>query len=245
MLLALMLLLRGKMEYIFSKSETFKNLEYVVDPNTQLFLEMDGANGSTTITNSGVSSHTVTANGNAQLKTAVKKFGTASCYFDGTGDYLTVPDSDDWNLGSDRFTVDLWVRFEAITQDQCFFGQRSGGDSFQLEFDFNNDLLRWWVIVGGSDFIKWEESWNPSTNTWYHIAIIRGWGGDVNTWSMCVDGVSLATLSDSLAVADSTGVLNIARSGVGTGPLEGYIDNFRWSKGIARWAANFTPPGTN
>jgi len=31
-------------------------------------------------------------------------------YFDGTGDYLSIPVSNDFNFGSGDFTIDLWVR---------------------------------------------------------------------------------------------------------------------------------------
>ena len=39
----------------------------------------------------------VTAHGNTQISTSSKKFGSGSGYFDGELDYLTVPDSEDWN----------------------------------------------------------------------------------------------------------------------------------------------------
>ena len=41
--------------------------------------------------------------GNAQLDTSVKKFGTASVEFDGTGDYLYVDSN--FNIGTGDFTV--------------------------------------------------------------------------------------------------------------------------------------------
>ena len=39
----------------------------------------------------------------------IKKFGTASGLFNGTGDYLTIPNHADFNLNGD-FTIDFWVR---------------------------------------------------------------------------------------------------------------------------------------
>ena len=33
-----------------------------------------------------------------------------SAAFDGTGDYLSLADSEDWNFGSGDFTIDFWIR---------------------------------------------------------------------------------------------------------------------------------------
>ena len=60
---------------------------------------------------------TVTANGNAAATTAQYKFAEVgnSILFGGTGDYLTLADSDDWNFGADNFTIDFWVNFSNLT----------------------------------------------------------------------------------------------------------------------------------
>src|SRR3990167_8969973 len=91
------------------------------DSYTKLLLHGDGSDASTTITDE--IGKTVTAVGNAQLDTAQKKFGTASILLDGTGDYATVPDSDDWNFGAGDFTIDFWVRFNGVAESEAFCGQ--------------------------------------------------------------------------------------------------------------------------
>jgi hypothetical protein len=52
--------------------------------------------------------------GNAQLSTAVKKYNNASIYFDGTGDYLRIPNNALWALGTGDFTIEFWVYFNAF-----------------------------------------------------------------------------------------------------------------------------------
>ncbi|MDP6925246.1 MAG: hypothetical protein R2568_10385 [Candidatus Scalindua sp.] len=79
---------------------------FAQDANTVLLLHMDGANNSTSFTDSSDNTHSVTAYGNAKMSTSPKKFGTASASFDGSGDYLAVPDSADLNFGSGNFTLD-------------------------------------------------------------------------------------------------------------------------------------------
>ena len=66
-------------------------------------MHMDGNDNGTTFTDE--CGKTVTAHGDVCTKTAEKKFGTASAYFDGVDDYLSLADSDDWNFSSGDFTI--------------------------------------------------------------------------------------------------------------------------------------------
>ena len=75
-----------------------------IDTYTKLCLHMDGDQSD--------SNHTVTVNGNPKLNTTTKKLGASSMYFDGVGDYLTIPDSTDFTFGNDAFTVDFWMYHE-------------------------------------------------------------------------------------------------------------------------------------
>jgi len=58
----------------------------------------------------GSVAHVVTVEGNAQIDTAQSMFGGASGLFDGTGDYLSLANSDDWDLGTGAWTIDFWIR---------------------------------------------------------------------------------------------------------------------------------------
>ena len=79
-----------------------------IDAYTKALLHFDGADESTTFTDE--SGKTWTAQDNAQLDTSVKKFGTASGLFDGTGDYVDSEVSADFGFGTDDFTVDFWMK---------------------------------------------------------------------------------------------------------------------------------------
>jgi YD repeat-containing protein len=76
----------------------------VNDPFSVVMLHMNGADGSTTFIDD--SNKIWTAAGDAQIDTAQSMFGGASAYFDGSGDYLSTPDSEDFNLGNEDFTID-------------------------------------------------------------------------------------------------------------------------------------------
>ena len=87
---------------------------------TKLLMHMDGDDGTggdgATVLDSSGSRHPVTNVGTAQIKTDHKKLGNGSVWFDGDSDYLTVPDSDDWDFGTGDFAIDFWIRFNVINQ---------------------------------------------------------------------------------------------------------------------------------
>ena len=74
-----------------------------------MLLPMDGTNGSTTFTDSSLNAITVTAVGNAQVSTTQAKYGGASAYFDGSGDYLdTAGTGIATAFGTGDFTIEFW-----------------------------------------------------------------------------------------------------------------------------------------
>lgn len=193
---------------------------------------------------------TVTVNGNAQIDTAQSKFGGASGLFDGNGDYLSVEDSDDWAFGTDDFTIDFWVRFnslDAVNNNDIpgFIGQ--GGS----QTDRNNIAM-----YGGTVYMFFKDSntvrgyysaaWSPSINTWYHLAFVRA-NSETTKGLIFIDGVK-QTVTESTAFGTNS-VGNIAQpltvgdffDGDYHFYLNGWMDEIRVSKGIARWTANFTP----
>jgi hypothetical protein len=104
-----------------------------VDPvfnNVSLLLHGNGTNGSTTITDNSPSPKTVTAVGNAQISTAQSKFGGASIAFDGSGDYLTVLNSSQFNFGVDDFTIEAWFYRTSTAQFEIASCGNPGADGF-------------------------------------------------------------------------------------------------------------------
>ena len=220
-----------------------------IDTYTKLLLHCDGADGSTTFSDSSNNNHTVTANGSVEIDTAQSKFGGASGLFTSTSsDYLSVPDSADWNFGSNPFTVDFWIRpiEDLDSQNRGFFRQRvDWGNQIFCFVDGGRLSLR---VKSGSVItvsLGMASPYGWTANTWYHIAVIRGWGGNTDDWALCIDGTAEATVTDSDSVPDYAAPFEVGRAEDAGGTLyyfNGHIDEFRVSKGIARWTSNFTPP---
>ena len=221
--------------------------------NVSLLLHGDGTNGSTTFTDSSSSNHTITAYGNAQISTTQSKFGGSSMYFDGSGDYLTAPVDSSFEFGTGDFTVECWLYLTNNTgyRPIVLLGNgASGGPSTILYsawylYYFSSTGLSFYRFDGTST--SYNFSTTLSTNTWYHIAVSRS-----GTSLRCfVDGTQVgSTVTTSLSYNKvNNDNLHIGRSRTGSNGntinyLNGYIDDLRITKGLARYTSNFTPPTT-
>lgn len=233
---------------IFSKSGEYElsinssdELSFFVssgNAETKLLLHMDGTDGSTTFSDSSAAGNNATAQGNAQVDTAQSKFGGASALFDGTGDYLTVADSADWDFGTGDFTVDFWVRFAAISTNMALFdiGINSSGKNVQMNVENTNKLE---TRINNTSHLVTLSGGSLVNDTWYHIALVR----NGSTCNVYLNGVSQGSFTDAGDVTGGTGV-EIANSSTigGIAALNGWMDEFRVVKGSAIWTADFTVP---
>lgn len=213
------------------------------DNYTKIMLHMDGTDTSTTFTDE-ITGNTWTAAGNAQIDTAQKKFGTASGLFDGTGDYISIPDNINWYLGSTAFTWDFWIRFNDRTGTQYICGQYVDASNFWYIAKTSDNKIQIYSVSGGTDLALYTTSSAviSADATWYHVEIVRD-GANVYIF---IDGVS-QTLTIGTAVSAGTDFnanlassLYIGQYGSSASYVNGWIDEFRFSKGIARHTANFT-----
>lgn len=174
-----------------------------------------------------------TLNGNAQCAADQAMFGAGSLKLDGTGDYLLSASHPDFGFGAGDYTVEGWFRFNTNAIQMLFdFGStaaradahvlycRSGGG---LTI-FNNNIN---VISGGI----------PSTGAWHHIAYARSG----TATKLFLDG----TQTGSTWTAGTNFAQNALHIGIDYTPangLNGWIDEVRITKGVARYTGNFTPP---
>ena len=212
-----------------------------LDYKTSLLLHCDGANDGTTFTDSTFSPKTVTVVGNTHTDTAVKKFGTASAQFDGTTDKLTVASTADFNPFGVDFTVDFWVNVDSFahTYDWLIGNSQANQAGWNIQLEQSGGKVNFLVGNGSSWEINTVSSgtgYAISTDTWYHIAVVK----NGTAWAMYVDGTSRAT--GTAAGHDYTALLEMGGSTLWSGrDFDGYMDEFRITKGMARWTANFTP----
>ena len=176
------------------------------------------------------------------LSSAQSKFNLTSAYFNGTDAYLSIPDSDNFIFGSDDFTLESWVRFDSVSSIVPIMMHYEDVDNrlgIQLH---NTDGLSFVYEEGGTKLIDIKQGsisgW--SSNVWYHIAVVRSG----NIYNLYRDGSSVANDTNSTIINDIVGDFMIGFDVQYASYLAGYVDEFRITKGIARWTANFTPPTT-
>jgi hypothetical protein len=221
---------------------------FSVDPywsNVVLAMPMDGADNATTFTD--LKGKTVTSNGDAKLSATKIKFGGTSAYFDGTGDYLSIPDSNDWSFGTGDFTVEVWINPSSLTgagvwRAICGQGIDTGSSmSWQIVLNQNNASVFIEYSTNGSTATSAQiPNSSLSIGNWYHIAFCRV-GATVYG---SINGVVTSLSFTASALYSSSAALTI---GCSTGPANyyhGYIVDLRVTKGVARYTSNFTPPSS-
>ena len=197
-----------------------------------LLLPMDGTNGSTTFTDSGPNALAVTAVGNAQISTTQSKYGGASGYFDGAGDYIIATSGNQFQFGTGDFTIEMWVWASSNTgQYKCLFSNRGvDASSIFLGIDPSAKLL----YYRGAFLIT--DSVALNLNQWYHVALVR----KGSTITLYKNGVSAGSVTDATNLTGNTCFV-AQESSLASTYFNGYIDDLRISL-FARYVSTFAPP---
>jgi hypothetical protein len=213
-----------------------KSYNFYADPyasNVSLHLKMDGANGSTTFTDSSPNALVVTAVGNAQISTTQSKYNGSAGYFDGTGDYLTVANYGSlFTFGTGDFTVEAWVY--VTSSSTAFSFLLTEGSSTDFAFYVDNTRLGMW---DGASSSYYSNAGSVPLNQWVHVALARS-GGFIRGF---VNGVLTGSVSNSRNMTNSQAVRVVGSS---TFPNSStcYVDELKITKGVARYTSAFTSP---
>lgn len=180
--------------------------------------------------------HALISAGNAAASNTYRKFTTSSAIaFDGSGDYVGWDQRDAAGLIGDA-TIEMWVYPNANSNYQTLFSMNRGTST---GFNFGID--------GSSRPFLWKGSFRIQTGTvsnttWSHVALVRSSG----VWSIYVNGTAVgATWADTTTYTGTDFALGdtVASGGGTTGEwFNGYIQDARYSKGLARYTSTFTPP---
>ena len=184
--------------------------------------------------------------GTAQISTSVFKYGTGSVAVSGASNVLSTPSKTVLNVGAGDFTVECWVYVTSFSNNNWIFGQSdSSGTAATRSISAYIDTaggVTLQAFSGSTSYIATGSSGTVTVNTWAHVACVR----DGVTTRVYVSGVQRGTASISTNVVNtSTYPLLIGDVGItGTFGFNGYIDDFRFTKGICRYPSGttFTPP---
>lgn len=162
-----------------------------------------------------------------------------SYYFDGAGDYLSIPIGTGATLapGPTNYTIEMWVRPQT-TSDQIWYGTPGGTFRNGIAFGMRWGYM-WWLSGDGN---QWTFERNVGTaltlNQWSHVAITR------NNWlaRLYVNGTSIDSLYDYNNLGQGPTEWTLGQYAGGYN-LTGHISNFRVVKGTALYTGtSFTVP---
>jgi len=209
-------------------------------------LPADGTNGSTTFADKSASPRVITAYGDAQISTTQSKYGGASAKFDGTGDYLSVAYNSLLSLVGVDFTIEAWVYLNALSGVAATIVDKDGvsGASYpqyQLSVSPAGKLS---AFLGNGNGVSptgtsYTGTTTVTTSAWHHVALVK-------TGATCkgfLDGAQEWSSAAATMYEGSKSLLVGYQVGQPSGTyINGYVDDLRITKGVARYTAAFTPP---
>ncbi len=177
----------------------------------------------------------VTAQGNAATSATQSKYYGRSIYFDGTGDYLDVTGTTDFDFGTGDYTVECWARYETNADEMGLFATNKF--VFRVDGVSSSYRVQSWHSDGGP-FIT--GTTQLIADTWYHLAISK-FG---TTRVIYVNGIEDArgTITQSVTGTTSAVVGTVYLGNANSEEWKGYIQDLRVYKGLAKYTSNFTPP---
>jgi hypothetical protein len=202
---------------------------------------------STTFIDNSTNNFTITVFGNSQ-PTQQNPFGFTSAtttgytvstiggsgYFDGNGDYLTIPTNAAFNFGTGNFTIEAWVYPAQLTTD-WFIISASGTNGLFFGYAPSTGGYGW-----GRAGVAWD--YQPATsktlNAWQHVAISRSG----TSMKIFVDGVQQGTTQTN-STAYNLGITSTTIGSQGSNyVMTGNIADVRVVNGTALYTSNFVPP---
>jgi hypothetical protein len=212
----------------------------LIDIYTSLYLNMDGANNSTTFTDLSPNALTITPNDNSHISTVQSKFGGASLFLDGAGDHLRIPSNTAPLVLTGDFTIECFCRTTTIADDGILVVLNYDSYAAQSIYRNGTSLLLYSSSGGSWDISNGQTIGTMTADVWHHMAVTRS----ENTYNLYLDGVRNTTFSSSLT-PKSTGIYSSVGSLVSPTGYDwtGYVDDLRITKGIALYTgATLTVP---
>lgn len=226
---------------LVQRAKRLSDSQHLIDSSIKLLMHFDGLNNSQVFIDA--TGKTVTAYGNTIISTAQSKFGGTSSYFDGNGDYLKLQPNNDFNFGAGDFTIDWW-EYRISTRDQMTSIGNDGtltGTGMLINYhdgvEGTTKIYVYWTDGTSSSYTFYQGA--AKTGGWHHFAVIR----KNNILYGFVDGVKILEAQNVTKSISNFANFVIGRwsPNFSSSHLNGYIDELRVSKDIARWTENFTP----
>jgi hypothetical protein len=209
---------------------------FEVDPDfssVAVLLKMDG----TTIVDSSSAARPVNVQGDAQLSSAEVKYGDKSLLCDGTGDGVTITHgtADGFSASVGDWTIEMWAYPTEQRNGHLAIISGPGLDVV----GFQAYLASGGTIIANSAAGTAFNGGSYSLNVWQHFAFVRS-GSTITVYK---DGVSQGTTTQTPGSNGTRIAFGFSATNFGNHFFKGYLDDIRYTRGVARYTSAFTPPG--
>ncbi|NWH05408.1 PKD domain-containing protein [Desulfobacter latus] len=141
-----------------------------------------------------------------------------SMYFDGSGDYIQIPDIEEYNTSA--WTMEAWIRPEILTGNRTVLGKVSQAKDRALIM--TADKISFLYYQSGRKYL---EAPTPLiADQWYHVAVT--YDGTTGAIKLYLDG-TLAIETTATLDMTNTDPLMIGRSNCCSEYFQGWIDDVR------------------
>jgi hypothetical protein len=193
------------------------------------------------VTDSSSSGHALSkGTGVTYASTAGHGFGYHASFDGSTNATLYAPDSADFDFSGGVWTVDCIIYFD-LSATRSVFSHPTDANNYLYAWVGTNGSVNIDLNAAGSITRFSTPASTILASTKHHIAFVE----NGNDWYIFVDGVVRHSSTSAARPANYTSIFTIGGyySGSAWGQFaNGTIDEFRVSKGVARWTSGFTPP---
>jgi hypothetical protein len=193
-----------------------------LSPSARLVMYFDGANNSTTFTDSSANALTITPYVNAKISTAQSAFGGTSGYFDGSS-YLRI---DDGSWAALNTTATIEMRFYASSlsssSEACLISKDTYGVNFSWCIFLKNNGIKILTDYTTQSVVC---SVAVPTLEWCHVKVTNTPGSGIKVW---LNG-ALVSPTNSVNLTNDSGKVTIGCTGWNAPGnfFAGYIDELR------------------
>jgi hypothetical protein len=174
--------------------------------------------------------------GNAGVvTTTIKKYGSGSMFFDGTGDYDVIPLNKQMDFSSSgSITIEFWMYGEntsrAFVIGSNAFSSATSNYSAGIMFDWTPGVS---CFFGAGRSTGLNLGAGVTANTWHHVAFC--YNGATGTNYVFLNGNLITSSVSSSAMTQTAALLLGVQGSDRILPYKGYIDDLRITSGLARY----------
>jgi hypothetical protein len=169
--------------------------------------------------------------------------GGGSLYFDGSGDWITTPNTSAFDLSSSttEFTIEGWVYRESSSYNGIVGARQNGVLSGWCLYIHTNGTFYTGSAIGANAYLdrQLDTTFIP-LKTWTHFALVKTLTG-YKVYINGVGGTEIA-LTGGFDYQSNQPLIVGALGSQGEYPFTGVISDLRIIKGTAVYTTNFTPP---